>query len=126
MNVRNLLRVPVIVVGRSTSSTERDEMGDPVVVDAAPVTFLGYLWQTQAAEDTENVAQQTETFRLALERSAAGRIDGSDRVTIGGTIDDDDNVVGGIAYEVIGTPHQATNPRTRVVEYLDMAVRRVR
>lgn len=124
MNVRNLLRVPIIVTRTATTGT-RDVMGDPTVVESAPATFPGYLWQTSAAEDTENTAQQTETFRLALDRSAAGLVDGSDRVTVGGTIVDD-VVVGGITYEVIGTPHQATNPRTRAVEYLDMIVRRVR
>lgn len=115
MNVANLLRLDVTVTTRTTSAT-RDEMGDLVVVaDPDPVTYKGYLWQENAAEDTANMAQQTETFRLALHRSAAGLVDGADQVT-----------VAGVAYEIIGAPHNVTHPRTGAVEYLDMTVRRVR
>lgn len=114
MNVLRLLRQSV-TVERTAATGDRDDFGDPAVVVDDPVTYRGYLWQTQTDEDTVDQAQVSETFRLALEAAAAGNIDASDRVTVDGR-----------TYEVIGEPHRATNARTAVIEYVDCSVRRVR
>ncbi len=112
MDAGRLLKM-TIVVTRRAPGTVPDEMGDPTVVDAAPVEYRGWIWQDTANEETANTGVALEQFRLVLHKSAAGLIDSGDRVSHLGT-----------TYEVFGPPWTATNPRTNEVEYVYATVRR--
>lgn len=112
MDVRRLLSQTVTVTRVATDSTTVDDMGDPTTTTTT-ATFRGYVWQTSRSDETANTDVQTEDWRLVLERSAVGQIDGGDRVT-----------VDGVEYEVDGPPWPALNPRTNRVEFIEADVRR--
>jgi len=108
-----------IVVEHVTQDGPPDEMGDPEE-RTTRTAFLGYVWQTQAAEDTANTATAREDWQLALERSARGQIDAGDRILVDATIDEDGEIVTApsAAFDVDGPPWPALNPRTQLVEYV--------
>lgn len=117
MNVARLLTLTAVVTNPVVvdEDTPHDEMGDPVAAPADPLTFKGWYEQVLRSEDTANTDQQTEKWRLYLEPAAAGQVDGSATVEIGG---------GG--FEMDGPPWEATNPRTGQVTHVEATMRRVR
>ena len=118
MDLSRLLRQPIIVE-HTTQDGPPDEMGDPTE-EVTYSRFLGYVWQTQADETTANAHIEREDWQLALERSAAGQIDGGDRIIAGGALDEDGELVPGVGerFDLAGPPWQALNPRTQLVEYV--------
>lgn len=111
MNPERLLRL-TLTVTRMTPGPP-DEMGDPAPIAGTPANYKGWIWQDAASENTDNQNLSSEQYRAAIDRTAAGAIDSGDRVTYAGTV-----------YEVFGPPWPATNPRTLVVEYLYLTLRR--
>lgn len=118
MDLSRLLRQPIIVE-RVTQDGPPDEMGDPTERKTW-ARYLGYVWQTGADERTGGGQIEREDWQLALERSAAGNIGAGDRIISGGQLDGSGQLVPDVGemFEVAGPPWPATNPRTRLVEYV--------
>lgn len=110
MNVLRLLRMDVTVTHVTVDDDDRDEMGNPTEVTTTTV-FKGWYWQASTDESTANAEVANVRHNLALERSAAGNIDAGDRVE-----------VDGITFDVEGTPWEARNPRTLVIEYVQAEI----
>lgn len=111
MNVDRLLNLPVTLTKVVRQGGE-DMFGDPSEV-LTSYTFRGWIAQASSDEDTVNRDMQAETFTLYVDRSAAGTIAGSDRVTVEGT-----------TYEVAGPPWSAINPRTGTVSHVVATITR--
>lgn len=111
MNPERLLNL-TLTVTRMTPGAP-DEMGDPAPSAGASTNYKGWIWQDAASENTDNQNLSSEQYRCALDRTAAGAVDSGDRITYAGTV-----------YEVFGPPWPATHPRTGVVEYLYLTLRR--
>ena len=119
MDLSRLLRQPIIVE-HVTQDGAPDEMGDPTEVRTY-TRFLGWVWQTNASEQTANGVVAVESWQLALERSARGQLDTGDRIIPNGTLDEDGQLVPGSGddpFDVDGPPWEARNPRTQLIEYV--------
>lgn len=111
MHVGRLLKIPVTVT-RVASTGAEDDFGDPTE-ETTTATYRGWAWQTSRTDETASTDLQVQEWRLALHRSAAGNIDGGDRVTYEG-----------VEFEVFGPPWIARNPRTQRVEYVEATIRK--
>jgi len=118
VDLTRLLRQP-IVVEHTTQDGPPDGMGDPTE-QTTWTRFLGYVWQVGADETTANQQVETERWKLAIERGAAGNLDAGDRIIAGGVLDDAGELVPGTGepFNVAGPPWPVTNPRTQLVEYV--------
>lgn len=97
-----------------TGSGTVDEMGNPAdVVDSD--SYPCWLWQTSRSETTAGTDVQRETFELGLHPDAASIIDSVDAIA-----------VDGVAYEFVGPPWAAKNPRSGTVSHIEATVRRTR
>lgn len=113
MNVDRLLRGTVTVTSTSSSSTERDAMGDPAPVSST-ARYRGTVWQEGRADvDETNRSVGYEQGTAVLDRSAEGNIDAHATITCDG-----------VTWSVDGIPWPAVNPRTRATEYVSVPVRR--
>lgn len=88
-----------------------DAYGNPGLVTSV-TTAACEIQQVSRSEDTVNTAQQSEDWSLFVHPDAL--VEGSDRI-----------VVDGVAYELVGPPWPARNPRTGVVSHIEAQVRRV-
>lgn len=111
MNVARLLTSTATVTGVADTGAD-DLFGDPTE-STTTATFACWLHQEQRSEETANTDTQRERWTLYLDASAAGLVDGGDRVTV-------DDVV----YEMDGPSWPALNPRTQVVTHVECTVRR--
>lgn len=114
MDLSRLLRL-TLIVEHVEQDGPPDEMGDPTEV-VTYSTKKGWVWQTQATEETANGTISVERWEVALERSAV--LDTGDRIIVDGTLTDEEWNGDGIVYDVAGEPWRATNPRTLLVEYV--------
>lgn len=111
MNVARLLKVDAVVTSVSETGAD-DVFGDPTE-ETTTATYKAWSWQTSASDDTVGTNLQSAERKIALHRSAAGQVDGGDRITYEG-----------IEYEVEGPPWIARNPRTNRIEYVEATVKR--
>lgn len=109
MNVGRLLTSTATVTSVARTGTE-DVYGVPAEATTS-VDVACWLHQTRRTDDSIPVARGDETWELYV--PAGTEIDTADRVTV------DD-----VAYEVVGPPWVATNPRTRRAEFTVATVRR--
>lgn len=118
MDLSRLLRQRIVVEHVEQDGTP-DEMGDPTETTTR-TAFLGYVWQTQADEESANTATAREDWQLVLERSARGQLDAGDRIYVDASLDELGELVPGYsaAFDVSGPPWPALNPRTQLVEYV--------
>jgi len=123
MDTRRLLR-EWIVIEHIEQDGPPDAMGDPT--EAPTYTrWRGYVWQTQATEETANGQIAGETWELALERGAAGLLHAGDRIIQFGELVDGELVPDvGESFDVAGPPWVARNPRTQLVEYVHARLER--
>lgn len=128
MDPTRLLRQWVLVE-HVTQDGPPDGMGDPTE-ESTWSRFRGYAWQQTETETTGNQIIESEQWRLALVRSAAGHIDAGDRVIVDGQLDGPNGTTGipvpgiGETFEVAGEPWPAKNPRTLLVEYVEAKLER--
>lgn len=122
MDLSRVLRTPIIVEA-VTQDGAPDEMGDPTE-ELVWTRYLGAVWQTGASEVTANTATASETWQLALDRSAAGTLAAGSRVYVDGELDTAGDYVAGTgeAFDVEGPPWPARNPRTLLVEYVQARI----
>lgn len=93
------------------SVTSRDEYNDDVVADVAPFTVPCYLSQTARTEDASgNIEDQTFVAFLP----AGTAVGPADQLTVNGA-----------AFEIVGPPAHAYNPRARTVSHIEATVRQV-
>ena len=118
MDLSRLLRQPIIVE-HTTQGGPPDEMGDPTE-ETTWTRFLGYVGQTGANELTGNQQVETEEWRMAIERSAAGQLAAGVRIIADGQLDGSGGLVPNVgqAFNVAGPPWPVLNPRTQLVEYV--------
>lgn len=118
MDTARLLR-QWIVIEQVTQNGAPDAMGDPTE-EKTYLRLRGYVWQTGASEQTANEQIESESWELALDRSAAGQIFAGDRIYPDAELDVDGNLVepAGQAFDIAGPPWPALNPRTKLVEYV--------
>lgn len=107
MSLAALLNRPLTVLLRTDSSAV-DEAGD-TVYDETPVDVLGELQQIRRDEPTGEEFSDT-SWNLYL--PAGTQISAGDVV-----LDGDD------AYEVVGSPWEARNPRTQTVSHIEATLR---
>lgn len=74
-----------------------------------PVDTVCYAEQLAASEDTANIDQQTQTWRVLLLASFAG--DGHGELAIPGR---------DLTLQVDGPPHRVRNPRTRTIHHVEL------
>lgn len=108
MSLAGLLNQPLTIQRRG--STSRDEYGNDVPGTISTVEVDGYVEQTAATEIT--VDRETYTTDWLVVLPAGTPIDGSDRIVHGGKL-----------LEVIGSPHEAWNPRRRMVDHIEARCR---
>lgn len=117
MDLSRVLR-ETILVEHVTQSGPPDAMGDPTE-ESTWSSYRGWVWQTSTTERTANGQIETESWQLALERSAAGQIDAGDRIVAGGTLAAGLPVAGvGELFDVAGPPWPVLHPRTLLTEYV--------
>lgn len=111
MSYRGLLNQPLTIQRRGTTGST-DEYGNEVAATTSSVSTEGYVEQVEA----EEITVDRETYRTDWKVFLPGgtSIDGSDRI-----------VHGSRTLEVIGSPHEVWNPRTRVVHHVELRARQV-
>lgn len=125
MDVARLLRQTILVATVEHDGAP-DEMGDPSEV-VTWSSWRGYAWQQSTSDATTANAEITDERRtLALHRDAAEVIGSADRVIVDGILSPGGAPVAGVGvvYDVIGEPWPALNPRTNVVEYVQVEIGR--
>ncbi len=124
MDLRRLLRTPILVE-HVTQDGPPDVMGDPTETSTW-TRYLGFVWQEGVTEETANTAIGTETWRLAIDRSADGSISSGDRIIASGELDAGGNPVANVGdpFDVAGPPWAARNPRTQRIEYVTAKLER--
>ncbi len=104
MSYRGLLNQPLTILRRS--ATSEDDYGNEVAGTTSSVVTEGYVEQTDAEEITVDRETYRTDWRVFLPAGVA--IDGSDRI-----------VHGARTLEVIGSPHEVWNPRSRVTHHTE-------
>ena len=110
MSIAGLLTLDCTITSRAGSGTV-DDYGDETT-DETTVTIVCELQQQQRNETTDPGTIADSTWLLIL--PAGITLGAADTVTIGGD-----------AYEVIGEPWQARNPRTQAASHIEATVRKV-
>lgn len=110
MSLAGLLNQPLTIQRRGVVGT--DEYGNDVLGTVSTPAAVGYVEQTAAKEIT--VGQETYTTDWLVVLPAGTAIDGSDRIVHDGRL-----------LEVIGSPHEAWNPRRRAVDHVEVRAREV-
>lgn len=105
MTLAALLNQPLTIQRRGTTNVDPD-YGTDVPGTISTVQTEGYVEQVEAKEVT--VDQQTYVTDWRVVLPAGTLVDGSDRIVHGSKL-----------LEVIGSPHQAWNPRRRVVDHIE-------
>lgn len=111
MSYRGLLNQPLTIQRRGATSTDPD-YGNDVPGTVSSVATEGYVEQTDAQEVTVDRETYRTDWRVFLPADVA--IDGSDRI-----------VHGSRTLEVIGSPHEVWNPRTRATHHKECRAREV-
>lgn len=127
MDPRNLLTT-LIVVAHHTPTGPPDGMGDPTD-DITYTATLGFIWQEQRRDTTDNTAVEFEQWRGALRSEMLGLVSADDTLIENGTLDDDDELVpgsGSAEFVVYGPPWDARNPRTQERPFVELTLRRTR
>ena len=106
-----MLTQTVTIERRSAATTDPDYGNDVPGTVSAEVT-QAYVEQTDAVEITVNRETYRTDWRVFLLPEVT--IDGSDRIIHGSRV-----------LEVIGSPHEVWNPRTRSVHHIEALAREV-
>lgn len=110
MSFRGLLNQPLTIERRATTGT--DDYGNGAPSTITTVETEGYVEQTEATEITVDRETYRTDWRVFLPVEV--EVDGSDRI-----------VYGSRTLEVLGTPHEVWNPRTRTVHHKEVLAREV-
>lgn len=121
MDPTRLFTLTATITHVEADPSDPDEYGNPGETTTETTTACE-LQQVQRSENTIDSAAQSEDWVLFLDPIGEDEggylveveLEGSDRV-----------VVSGLAYEVIGPPWPARNPRTGVITHIEARVRQV-
>lgn len=111
MSFAGLLNQPLTIQHRSDTGPT-DDYGNLAPGTTSVDETTGYVEQTEAQEITVDRQTYRTDWRVFL--AAGVSVDASDRI-----------VYGSRTFEVIGSPHEVWNPRSRVVHHIEVRAREV-